>query len=106
MTCTWTIKGAYLNCLKFTGCLDFQLHFQNYISKNSFMKSIDEKIIFINIYDICKNYVINWLYLVHTLIYKMDIYKTPKFYKMLSYDIYRYRKLLFIDELLPLCNLC
>ena len=81
MTCTWTIKGAYLNCLKFTGCLDFQLHFQNYISKNSFMKSIDEKIIFINIYDICKNYVINWLYLVHTLIYKMDIYKTPSFTK-------------------------
>ena len=38
-----------LNCLKYTGCLDFQLHFQNCISKNPFMKSVDEKIIFINI---------------------------------------------------------
>ena len=53
------IKGAYLNCLKFTVCLDFQLHFQNCISKNSFMKSVDEKIIFMNIYDLCKNYMIN-----------------------------------------------
>ena len=44
-------KGAYLNCLKFTDCLDFQLHFQNCIYKNSFMKSDDEKIIFINTYD-------------------------------------------------------
>ena len=50
-----TVKGAYLNCSRFTGCLDFQLHFQNCISKNSFMKSADEKIIFINIYDLCKN---------------------------------------------------
>ena len=43
------IKGAYLNCLKFTGCLDFQLHFQNCISKKSTMKSVDAKIIFIKI---------------------------------------------------------
>ena len=48
-----------MNCLKFTGCLDFQLHFQNCISKNSFMKSVDEKIIFINIYDLCKNCMMN-----------------------------------------------
>ena len=45
-------KGAYLNCLKFTDCLDFQLHFQNCIYKNSFMKSVNKKIIFINIYDL------------------------------------------------------
>ena len=32
-----------------TGYLVFQLHFQNCISKISFMKSVDEKIIFINI---------------------------------------------------------
>ena len=64
------LKGAYLNCLKFTGCLAFQLHFQNCISKTSFMKSIDEKIIFIHIYDLCKNNLMNLLYLVHTLIYR------------------------------------
>ena len=51
----FVFKGAYLNCLKFTGCLDFLLHFQNCISKNSFMKSVDEKIIFINIYDYMMN---------------------------------------------------
>ena len=49
------IDGTYLNCLKSTACLDFQLHFQNCISKNSFMESDDETIIFINIYDLCKN---------------------------------------------------
>ena len=27
------VKGTYLNYLKFTGCLNFQLHFLNYISK-------------------------------------------------------------------------
>ena len=53
------IKDAYPNCLKFTGCLDFQLHFQNCVSENAFMKSADEKIIFINIYDLCKNYMMN-----------------------------------------------
>ena len=54
-----SFKGAYLNCLKFTDFLDFQLYFQNCIYKNSFMKSADEKIIFINIYDLWKNYMIN-----------------------------------------------
>ena len=29
------------------------------ISKNSFMKSVDEKIIFINMYDLCKNYMMH-----------------------------------------------
>ena len=48
----YSFKGAYLNCLKFTDCLDFQLHFQNCIYKKSFMKSADEKIIFISIYDL------------------------------------------------------
>ena len=43
------------------------------------MKSVDDKIIFINIYNLCKNYMMNWLYLVHTLIYNMDIYRTPNF---------------------------
>ena len=75
------IKDAYLNCLKFTGWFDFQLHFKNCISKNSFTKSCDEKIIFINNYDLCKIYMMNLLYLVHTLIYNMDIYKTPNFIK-------------------------
>ena len=46
------------------------------------MKSVDEKIMFINIYNFCKNYVMtNQLYLVHILIYMMDIYKTPNFTK-------------------------
>ena len=52
-----SFKGAYLNCLKFTDFLDFQLQFQNFIYKQSFMKSVDEKIIFINIYDFWKNYM-------------------------------------------------
>ena len=39
-----SFKGAYLNC--------HGLHFQNCIYKNSFMKSVDEKIIFINNYDL------------------------------------------------------
>ena len=47
-----SFKGAYINCLKFTDCLDFQLHFQNCSYKNLFMKSVDKKIIFINIYDL------------------------------------------------------
>ena len=47
-----SFKGAYLNCLKFMDCLDFQLHFKNCIFKNSFMKNVDKKIIFINIYDL------------------------------------------------------
>ena len=59
-----------------------------------------------SVYDLCKNYMMNKLYLVHTLIYNMDIYKTPKFTKFLSYDFHHYRKLLFIDKLLPLWNLC
>ena len=33
----------------------------------------------------------------------MDIYKTPNFTK--CFHFYHYRKLLFIDELLPLCKL-
>ena len=47
-----SFKAVYLDCLKFTDCLDFQLHFQNCIDKNSFMKSVDKKIIFINIYEL------------------------------------------------------
>ena len=47
-----SFKGACLNCLKFTDCLNFQLHFQNCIYKKSFMKSVDKKIILINIYDL------------------------------------------------------
>ena len=34
------------------------------------MKSVDGKIIFINIYDLCKNYIMYKLYSVNTLIYK------------------------------------
>ena len=71
-----SLKVAYLNCLKFTGCLDFQ----NCISKNSFMKSVDEKNIFINIYDLCKNQTMNYLYFCTPIkICNMDIYRTPNF---------------------------
>ena len=55
------LKGAYLNYFEFNGCLDFHLHFQNFISKNSFMKKLEEKFIFINIYDLCKNYMMDKL---------------------------------------------
>ena len=53
------------------------------------MERIDEKFIFINIYDLCKNNMINKLYLVHTLIYKMVIYKTPNFtnYFHMSFNV-------------------
>ena len=40
-------RGAYLNCLKFNDCLDFQLHFQYCMSINSFTKIVNVAVIFI-----------------------------------------------------------
>ena len=49
------------------------------------MKSVDEKIIFTNIYNVCNNYMMSYLYLVHILIYNMDIYKTLNFTKCFEF---------------------
>ena len=44
---SWTAWNSLAAC--------FQLHFQYCISKKSFMKSVDEKNIFINIYNLFRN---------------------------------------------------
>ena len=97
-----------MNFLKFPGCLHFQLHFQNGISLNSFMKSVDEKIIFINICDLSKNNMINQLYLVHTLIYNIDIYKAQivvtKCFHMICIIIVKSEKLQLQFRYAPLTN--